>query len=161
MTEKTETDLQTLFPGREVPLSTGETISLAPFFFGQWPRAIKLFRPVTEAVQAAGIAGFSSAGLTLAPDWPLRLPQVMDEAGEALLAFVAFATGKPREFFDTLGGDDGIALTRAVFEVQGDFFVQRIAPMLGLVIQPPAAADGAASSPASSPAVTAGTASTA
>lgn len=157
-----DSDLDVLAPvPREVKVRGGEVISLLPLFFGQWPRAIRLFRPITDAVQSAGIAGFSGAGLTLAPDWALRLPQVMDEAGEALILFVAFAASKPREWFDSLGGDDGIALTRAVFEVNGDFFVKRIAPMLGLAIQPTdPAQDGAALSPASSPADTAGPAST-
>jgi hypothetical protein len=77
----------------------------------------------------------SAAGFSLAADWPLRLPQVMDEAGESLLEFVAFAIGKPRAWFDDLEGDEGIALTKLVFETNGDFFVRRIAPMLGLAVQ--------------------------
>jgi hypothetical protein len=152
-------DLDVLAPEpASVKVAGGEVIAISPFFFGQWPRALKLFRPITEAVQKAGIAGFNGKGLSLAPDWVLRLPAVMDEAGEALLEFVGFAIGKPRAFFDTLGGDDGIALTKAVFEVNTDFFVRKIAPMLGLAIKPtpvdPAPADGAASSPDSSPADT-------
>jgi len=154
-------DLKALFPGRDLTLSTGEVLALQPLYFGQFPAAIRLMRPVTEAVQASGIAGFSGAGLVLAPDWAMRLPQLMDEAGEALIAFVAFATGKPRPWFDTLGADDGIALTKAVFETNADFFIKRIAPLLGLAIQPPAGEGGAASSPDSSTTGTAETASTA
>lgn len=154
MTDATS-DLDTLAPEpREVTVS-GEKIAVNPFFFGQWPKAIRLFRPVTDAVQRAGIAGFSDASLSLASDWVLRLPQVMDEGGEPLLEFLAFAVGKPRAWFDTVGGDDGIALAKAVFEVQSDFFVRKIAPALGMTIkadQPaPAPADGAVSSLASSP----------
>jgi hypothetical protein len=40
----------------------------------------------------------------------------------------------PRSFFDTLPADDGLALTKAAFEVNGDFFVKRIAPRLGMAI---------------------------
>jgi hypothetical protein len=149
-------DLDTLAPeGREVALRSGQKVPVQPFYFGQWPRAIKLFRPVTEAVTKAQIAGFNGANMTLAPDWPLRLPQVMDEAGESLLLFIAFAISMPRQWFDTLDGDDGIALTKAVFEVNGDFFVRRIAPMLGMSIQP-SPQTGAASSPDSSPPATDG-----
>ena len=155
-------DIDTLFPGREVTLRTGEKVALAPLFFGQYPKAIKLLRPLVEAVRGAGIAGFDGKTFTFAPDWPLRLPQVMDEAGETLIEFVAFGAGKPRVWFDTLGGDDGIALTRAVFEVNGDFFIRRIAPTIGFAVQPETMpADGVASSPDSSAPATAETASTA
>lgn len=163
---QTASDLETLAPEPTVVvIHGGEKIEVHEFKFGHWPRAIKLFRPVTDAVQRAGIAGFNGAGLTLAPDWAMRLPQIMDEGGEALIDFVGFAIGKPRGWFDTLGGDDGIALTKAVFETNGSFFLRKISPLLGLSIgqdqAPAAAADGVPSSPDSSPAATAATASTA
>jgi uncharacterized protein (UPF0264 family) len=140
-------DINTLFPIEEATFK-GETIKVEPFKFGQFPKAIKLLRPITDAVKDAGIAGMSAAGFSLAPDWPLRLPQVMDEAGEALIEFVAFAVGKPREWFDDMDGDEGIALTKLVFEVNGDFFVQRIAPRLGLAVQSAASQEtGEQSSP--------------
>lgn len=127
-------DLDKLLPaGREVTAG-GETLTLKPFTFGQLPRAIKLLRPVTEAVGTAGIAEFKDGNFFLSADWPLKLPVLMDEAGEALVSFVAFAAGKPREWFDTLGADEGIALTKAAFEVNGDFFVKRIAPLLGMAV---------------------------
>ncbi len=155
MSDADKGDLAALFPGREVTLSTGETLELAPFAFGKLPRAIKLLRPVTDAVRAAGIAGFDGKDFALASGWPLRLPQLMDEAGEALVEFVGFAVGKPRAWFDTLGADDGIALTRAAFEVNGDFFVKRVAPMLGMSVGAPAPT-GAPSLPDSSPPATTG-----
>jgi hypothetical protein len=142
MSDTDKGDLAVLFPEREVTLSTGEKLELKPFAFGKLPRAIRLLRPVTDAVRAAGIAGFDGTNFALAPDWPLRLPQLMDEGGEALVEFVGFAIGKPREWFDELGADDGIALTKAAFEVNGDFFARRVAPMLGMSIPRPAAATG-------------------
>jgi hypothetical protein len=154
MTEA-KSDIKTLFPGREETFK-GEKITVSPFKFGQFPKAISLLRPITDAVQDAGIASMSAAGFNLAADWPLRLPQIMDEAGEALLEFLSFATGKPREWFDDLDADEGIALAKLVFETQGDFFVQRIAPKLGLAIPEASPETGAQSSPDSSPAVTAG-----
>lgn len=161
-------DLETLAGAEPRVITTrrGEAIEIREFFFGQWPRAVRLIRPVTTAVEATGIAGFVAGTFRLAENWPLLLPQLLDEGGEAVIEFVAFAIGKPRAWFDTLGGDDGLALTRAVFEVNGDFFVQRIAPMLGLQVQAAAAgtaaaaADGAPSSPSSSPAGIDGTTST-
>lgn len=141
-------DLDKLMPEPREITAGGETFTLRPFTFGQLPKAIKLLRPITEAVTSAGIAKFEGKDFFLAPDWPLKLPILMDEAGESLVGFVAFAIGKPREWFDTLGADEGIALTKAAFEVNGDFFVKKVAPMLGMstpVATPPA---GVPSSPA-------------
>lgn len=158
-------DLAALLPGREVTVhpvgQAPETLTLMPFYFGALPRAVKLLRPVTDAVRSAGIAGFDGKDFALAPDWPMRLPQLMDEGGEALLEFVAFAVKKPRLWFDTLGTDDGIALTKAAFEVNGDFFVRKVAPMLGMSVQPEKAAAGEPSSPDSSSPATTGTTSSA
>lgn len=165
-----QSDLDILAPEpRTVSVRGGAVVvSVLPFYFGQWPRAIRLFRPVVEAVRAAGIAGFNGTEMALAADWPLLLPRVMDEAGEALIEFVAYAINKDedqaaqkkRAWFDTLDGDDGIAITKAVFEVNGDFFARRIAPMLGLAIQQ-RQAGGGPSSPVSSPTATAPSESTA
>lgn len=154
MTDATS-DLDALFPEPlSVTTRSGETIAVAEFKFGAWPRAIRLFRPITDAVQNAGIAGLGAGGLVVAQDWLLRLPQVMDEGGEALIDFVGFAIGKPRAWFDTLDGDDGIALTKAVFEANSSFFSKKLMPALGLQLQPvasaPAAVDGATSSTSSS-----------
>lgn len=134
-------DIEKLFPGGKEITAGGETLTLKPFTFGMLPRAIKLLRPVTEAVGAAGIAKFEGGNFYLAPDWPLKLPQLMDEAGEALVLFIAFAANKPRDWFDTLGADEGIDIAKAVFEVNGDFFVKRVAPKLGMstpAVTPPA-----------------------
>jgi len=143
--ETDKNDLEKLFATGQEVTAGGETITLKPFTFGQLPRAIKLLRPITDAVGDAGIASFDGGDFRLAADWPLRLPVLMDEAGEALVSFVAFAIGKPREWFDTLGADEGIALTKAAFEVNGDFFVKRIAPMLGMAV--PKKAEPAAGEP--------------
>ena len=148
-------DLAKLLPERELTLGSGEVLTLKPLFFGQLPKAVKLLRPVTDAVAQSGIARVNGKSFSLAEDWALRLPELMDAAGDGLLAFVAFAVNKPREFFDTLPADDGIALTKAVFEVNGDFFVKRIAPHLGLAVTP-TVETGASSLPDSSVPATVG-----
>jgi hypothetical protein len=144
-------DLSALLPGREVTVK-GETLVLMPFFFGQLPRAVKLIQPLASALMAANVASFDGTTMRLAADWPLKVPAIVADGGEALLDLLAFITGKPRAWFDTLGVDEGIALTRAALEVNGDFFVAKVAPMLPVAISP----DGAPSSPGSLTAGTAG-----
>lgn len=128
-------DLQILFPGKEIT-AKGETITVVPFFFGAFPRAIKLMQPVAQSLQSSGIIKFAQDGtkvnFVMADGWILKLPQIVSEGGEALIELVAFSIGKPRKWFDTLPGDEGIALTKAVLEVNADFFVRKMAPILGL-----------------------------
>jgi hypothetical protein len=142
-------DLEILFPGMDVKAG-GETVTVKPFKFGQLAKAVKLLRPITDAVRDTGIAGMNGSGFVLAADWPLRLPELMADGGEPLLEFVAFAVAKPREWLDTLDADEGVELTKTVFEVNSSFFVSRIAPKLGLAVQvsPETSAEtGAPSSP--------------
>lgn len=130
-TETKTTDIEKLLPEREITIG-GEAIVVRPFFFGQLPKAVKLLRPIAEALRETGIASIDGEWLALAKDWALKLPQLLEEAGEPLVAFVAFAVGKPRAWFDTLAADEGVKLTRAVFEANASFFVERIAPLVGL-----------------------------
>ena len=158
-------DMDVLFPQeREVKVG-GETIHVSPLFFGQYPKAMKLFLPVFDA--AKGLDMFfvrktedKSIQFGIAPDWPLRLPSLIAEGGEPVMEFVAFCAGKPRQWLDTVRGDEGIDLLRAVFGVNIDFFSQRILPKVqqvtGVVAANPQSG-GATSSPVSSKQDTDGT----
>jgi hypothetical protein len=160
-----ESEQGVLFPGREVA-AKGETITVLPLFFGQYPPAMKLMRPLATSLSAAKIFKFQpgvdeqgapTSKFVAADDWLSKLPQIFEEGGEALILFLAFAIGKPRKWFDTLPGDEGFALARAVFEENADFFVRRILPMLQAAgLAGPAAKDGDPSSPDSGPSDTPG-----
>ncbi len=131
-------DLEVLFPARQVRAG-GEDVQLAPFTFGQIQKAAKLLHPVVAAVQSAGI--FSVRNETgdvqfrLVADWPLHIVELLAAGGSDLVAFVAFAVGKPREWVESLSLDEGVVLTRAIFELNADFFVQKVLPTLGLAPQ--------------------------
>jgi hypothetical protein len=144
-------DLKALFPGQEVEVA-GETITVLPLFFGQYPQAVKLLKPVAESLSSSGIIKFVQTGpdvnFKIAKDWALLLPEIMIEGGEAIIQFLAFAISKPRPWFDKLPADDGLKLAQAVFSANADFFVKRIRPLLGQMVKvnPQAPAqDGAAS----------------
>ena len=144
-----KTDLQILFPGRDIPVVTygsevlegttiasasEETIHVAPFFFGEYPQAVKLMKPLADILNKSGIMRFKQQDkqvtFALADDWPMKLPEIMAEGGEVLMSFLAFAIKKPRKWFDTLMGDDGISIVQAVFEENAIFFKLRILPLL-------------------------------
>ncbi|OYV99038.1 MAG: hypothetical protein B7Z62_02045 [Deltaproteobacteria bacterium 37-65-8] len=141
-------DLETLFPDREITVG-GTSLTVSPFPFGKMPKVMALAKPIVKALGDAGIMAINENGtIGVNSSWPLHIVDLFADAGEDLIALVAFLTGQPRDWFDTLGQDDGIALTKKVFEVNADFFVKKVLPMLGLSFAP--ATDGAPSSPDSS-----------
>jgi hypothetical protein len=152
-------DLAILFPGRDVTVN-GETITVMPFYFGQHPKAIALLSPVVNALQSANILRISDNGkggldMKMASDIVDRLPSVMETVADGLelsIKLLMFALGKPREWFDTIPGDDGYKLLFAVLQENSDFFTKRILPMFGLTAKasPQILETGAPSSPASS-----------
>lgn len=161
-------DMEVLFPQALEVKVKGETISVSPLFFGQYPKAIKLFLPVFEAAKAANVffvrqdKDQKNVSFGISADWPLKIPTLIAEGGEPLMEFVAFATGRPRKWLDTVPGDEGFALTKAVFDANIDFFNRRILPMMqkaGVAANP--LSDGATSSPVSSEQDTDGTTSSA
>jgi hypothetical protein len=156
-------DIDVLFPGRDV-MAKGEAVKVLPLFFGQYPQAIKLLKPVATVLSESGIIRLRPEGVTadfsIADDWALKLPEIMIEGGEALIQFLAFAINKPRKWFDALPADEGLMLVKAVFSENADFFVKRIRPLLGQLVKvnPQAPAqDGGPSQPDSSGTATPGT----
>ena len=53
----------------------------------------------------------------------------------AIASFIGFAVKKPREWFDTVEGDEGFELTKAVFAENASFFEKRIAPMFAELVK--------------------------
>ena len=164
-------DLAVMFPGREV-LCKGETITVMPLYFGQWPMAGKLAKPMVAVLRSANLFnirmdedenGKPVPKFDLSDGWMGELPGLLDDGGEALLKFFAFAINKPREWFDTLPGDEGVALAQAILAENKDFLSRKVLPLmkLGGLFNWEAPAAGAESLPASSATATGATTSTA
>lgn len=111
-------DLDVLVPqGQELELA-GQHLTISPLVVGELPAMLKAVRPFAE--QLAG-----------EPDW---LALLCDH-GDALLTALALASRQPRDRVDALALDDAITLAAAVFEVNADFFVRRVAPRVGDLAQ--------------------------
>ncbi len=104
-------DLKALFAGKEV-LADGETMTIKPFPFGKWPVALEKVAGLLPFVEAGDLIGLASAG------------------GERVIELMMLATGKPREWFDTLDPGAGIDILAALVEVNRDFFEQKVRPHL-------------------------------
>ena len=91
----------------------GEPLELTPIRVGELPAFARAVQPVAVSLSAS-------------PDW-LAL---MAEHGEAVIEAVAIATRRPVGWVAGLGLDEAVRLTEAVFEVNADFFIQRVLPSL-------------------------------
>ena len=108
---KPAVDLQILAPPtREVDVG-GERLMLSPLVLGELPAMLKAVQPFVQQLQGE-------------PDWLTLLCQHSD----ALLRALSIASRREREWIDALSIDDALTLAAAVFEVNADFFTQRLVP---------------------------------
>ena len=91
----------------------GERLELTPLRVGDVPAFARAVQPV-------------AASLSASPDW-LKLLALH---GEAVVEAVAIASRRPPEWVRDLEIDDAVRLAEAVFEVNADFFIQRVLPSL-------------------------------
>ena len=119
-------DLNVLFPeGTKITIK-GEEINLMPFTFGQLPKAIQLLAPITRALAASGVNATDGVSGQLS-GWV----DLLASAGEDVLALLAWGIKKERCWFDDMSTEDGVMLLRAFVEVNADFFVQKLLPLVG------------------------------
>ena len=91
----------------------GERLELTPLRLGEIPGFARAIRPLASSLSAS-------------PDWLALL----DEHGEAVIEAVAIASRRPKDWLASLDLDDAVRLIEAVFEVNADFFIQRVLPSL-------------------------------
>ena len=91
----------------------GERLELTPIRVGDVPGFARAVQPV-------------AASLSASPDWLALLA----EHGEAVIEAVAIASRRPPEWVRGLELDEAVRLAEAVFEVNADFFIQRVLPSL-------------------------------
>ena len=107
-------DLEQLIP-QPVELTVGgETLAIKPLKVGQMPAFLRAISPVMQHLTRAEI------------DW-LTL---FGEQGDDLLAAIAIAVAKPRQWVDDLAADEAILLAAKVIEVNADFFTRTVLPKL-------------------------------
>jgi hypothetical protein len=126
-------DLSVFFPGRDVTCK-GQTFKVIPLYFGQYPTAIKLVRPLLEILTKSGLLTVVKQGesmnVVVANNWLEAIPLLLEEGGESLMRFVCYCINQPRTWLDDMPGDEGFLLTEAVLKENIDFFVQKILPIM-------------------------------
>ncbi|NCP64099.1 MAG: hypothetical protein GW836_05515 [Paraglaciecola sp.] len=91
-----------------------ETLVISPIRVGEIPKILSAIKPFSEQLMADQI------------DWL----GIITQHGDSLLAAIAIAARKPQDWVEALSLDDAITLATALFEVNADFFVQRVVPTL-------------------------------
>ncbi len=92
----------------------GDTLALTPIRVGEVPALLAAIKPIAQHLVNGD------------PDWLALLT----EHGDAILDALAIAARRPREWVEALSLDDAVQLATALFEVNVDFFVQRVVPAI-------------------------------
>jgi hypothetical protein len=92
----------------------GDTLALTPIRVGEVPALLAAIKPIAQHLVNGD------------PDWLALLT----EHSDAILDALAIATRRPREWVEALSLDDAVQLATALFEVNVDFFVQRVVPAI-------------------------------
>jgi hypothetical protein len=114
----TDSDLDVLAPPSQELVLAGKVLTITPLVVGELPAMLRTVQPF-----ARELAG--------EPDWLALL----GEHGESVLAALALGSRQSREWIDALPLDEALTLAAAVFEVNADFSIQRLAPKIGDLAQ--------------------------
>ncbi len=129
-------DVDVLFPEKSFEVN-GEQITVRPFYFGEFPKVVKLLQPILTTLansQLLRVTTTEGGEQKLHVVVPENIVEVMSnlmlDSSEPLIDLLSFATGKPTDWFDTLPFDKGVELSALWFEVNKDFFVRRVVPLM-------------------------------
>lgn len=104
----------------------GEQLDIRPLTIGQLPRLVRVARPVIDAVLKLEELPDENSD-----DMVKLVLDLVDNHSEAVFAAAAICTGKTAAWLEDGALDEFVLLAKTVFEVNRDFFAQKLAPLLG------------------------------
>jgi hypothetical protein len=123
-------DVEILDPAaRDVPLTGRVSVRLRPITVGQLPKFLRVIRPIIGQMTALGQTELEGGTAEI------QLLDLYVEHGESVNQAVAIASDLPLEEIEALPLDDMLRLAVAVWEVNQDFFSQRVIPLLGPMLR--------------------------
>lgn len=116
--QDSQTELEVLFPEGKIINISGSDITIKPFTFGQLPKVMKLMKKLGGLAIKNGNIDFATA------------LDVFADGGDELSVLMAECINKEVLFVTNLQMDEGLALIAAFIEVNSDFFIRKVLPML-------------------------------
>lgn len=110
-------ELEALQPLTRKITINNEEIEIKPYKFRQLFSALKHMSNMVADVNTF-------------EDQTVQLFRLLGNHPEDVLGLMSLSTGKPVSFFDDISSEEGIDVVVAVWEVNKDFFVQKIQPKL-------------------------------
>lgn len=118
-------DIKTIFPAQEITLASGEVLSIKPLTFGQLPKAVELTNKLGSTLANLDPNTFDDKQ-SLAS----AMFQLLSLSAEDFVTLLSYVLKKPRDWFDELPTQDGVAISIAFLEVNIGFFTQHVQPVL-------------------------------
>lgn len=125
MTEGTDT-LDVIAPQGKTIMYLGEPLEVLPMEIGQLPKVVRAARPIIAALVAME-GSVEDGELLIAFD---LVVEMMEEHGEQLYIAAAAAIGRDEAWVAKGRLAEFLTLATTIIEVNRDFFVQTLAPML-------------------------------
>lgn len=113
--------LSKIFPAKEIIIAE-MPFTLKPLTFGQLPKVMKLMEKLAGPVQKAVREGKQNDISTVI--------MLFAEGGDGLIEVMAESIKAPKEFVENLDSDEGIKFLNTFLEVNKDFFIQRVLPLI-------------------------------
>ncbi len=111
-------ELEKIFDDKKSLVINGENIEISPLYLGEFPLMFKAIKPFVDKI-----------GVN--PDWI----SLMVDHGEDLLEALSIASRRPREWINNLELDNAMMLASLIFEVNADFFIQRVVPSINTMTE--------------------------
>lgn len=119
-------DLDVLEPTGSSVTYLGEALTIRPLAVGCVPRLVRTCRPVIDTVMALDAIPDEND-----PAIVNLMLDLIEKHGERVFEAAAICIDKPADWVARGGIDEFVVLARKVIEVNRDFFVQKLAPLLG------------------------------
>ena len=126
-------DLNTIAPEPILVSLKNEVLEIKQIRVGQISRALRIAHPFYESLTQAKDSAKKSKDLG---EYGFDVYRLVMENTDSIIDMVALLCNKDREWVEELSLDDLIALFSAIVEVNLDFFIQRLLPLLsGLAVE--------------------------
>lgn len=113
--------LEVLFPtGKEVTVQN-TTIVIKPFKFGELSKVFKVIDPIIDPLFTA---------LNTSTNQIQLISKIIVDSSESVMDLISISTKQPRDWIDSLEMDEGLQLFTTILEVNSDFFVHKVLPLL-------------------------------